>query len=113
AVLSADGRWVAFASQATDLVPGQPVSSFGNVYLFLYDQIAKTMILAATGDRDNYFWDLALSADGRYLTFASDASGLIPGQPADFNFHVFLFDRTTRRLQLADHKRGLPNLPGN
>ena len=114
AVLSADGRWVAFTSQATDLVSGQPVSSFGNVYLFLYDQMAKTMVLAAaTGDRDNHFWNLAVSADGRYLTFTSDASGLIPGQPVDFNFHVFLFDRTTRRLQLADHKRGLPNLPGN
>ncbi len=112
-VLSADGRYVAFFSQATDLVPGQPVSPDGNTYLFVFDQMTKTMALAVTTNDDRgEFGNLAIGADGRYLTFTSTAADLVPGQSYDSHSHVFFYDRDARQLRLVDHKRGLPNLAG-
>jgi Tol biopolymer transport system component len=113
--LSADGRWVAFGSEATDLVPGQPVTDFlDNGYLFLFDAATETMTLVATTHDDNGdFEDLALSADGRYLTFSSRASDILPGQPYDIDNNVYLYDRVARKLRLVDHKRGFPNLSGD
>jgi Tol biopolymer transport system component len=66
--LSADGRFVAFVSFATDLVPGG--TSGGNV--FVRDLLLGTTVLASTGDDPRY--TLAgtprISADGHYVAYA-------------------------------------------
>ena len=113
AVISADGRWIAYFSEATDLVPGQQVSNYGDThYVILYDVAAETATVAATSFDDLDGFDrLAISADGRYLTFTTRNSDLIPGQPYDPYASVYLYDRTARTLRLVDHKRGFPNLP--
>jgi Tol biopolymer transport system component len=78
--LSADGRYVAYSSYATNLVPGD---SNGSVDAFLTDLRtgATTRIdVSATGtqpaDGGN---QPRLSADGRYVAFDSYSSDLIPG----------------------------------
>src|SRR3982751_5682415 len=44
AVLSADGRWVAFVSESTDLVPGLPADASLSRRLFLFDRISGTTV---------------------------------------------------------------------
>jgi Tol biopolymer transport system component len=67
ASLSADGRFVAFQSNATDLVPGG--TSVGNV--FVRDLLAGTTILASVNDPPyiGSAGDPHISADGRYVAY--------------------------------------------
>jgi Tol biopolymer transport system component len=113
--LSADGRYVAYVSQATDLVPGQTVDpDRENLYLVLYDRAAGTNTVAvSTSDSTAQFSDLAISADGRYLTFTTNAEGILPGLPYSPWQRVYLYDRGAGKLRLVEHKRGLPNVPGD
>ncbi|HEX6899453.1 MAG TPA: hypothetical protein VF789_07065 [Thermoanaerobaculia bacterium] len=107
AVLSADGRFVAFSSEATDLVTGQndPRPSRD---VFLYDRVTGGMTLvsrsgasaltAGNSSTGSFSHDLhpSLSADGRFVAFSSDATNLVAGVPDDDWWEdVFLFDRLT------------------
>lgn len=77
--VSADGRYVVFASVAKDLVPGV-TNDFKQVYL--RDRPSGTTMLVSvnrfgTGAGDGYASEASLSADGRYATFVSDAGDLV------------------------------------
>jgi Tol biopolymer transport system component len=109
---SADSRYLAFASAATDLVPGQvhPDSSlFSNVYL--YDRVAGSLTLVShstagphnTGNSDSTA--PSLSADGRYLLFRGNATDLIAGQTGGSG-NLFLYDRVTGVTTLVSHESG-------
>jgi Tol biopolymer transport system component len=109
---SADGRYLAFASDATDLVPGQvrPDSYyFSNVYL--YDRVAGSLTLVShstagphnTGNSDSSA--PSLSADGRYLLFRGNATDLIAGQTGGSG-NLFLYDRVTGVTSLVSHENG-------
>ena len=88
-VISADGRYVAFVSSAADLVspdPGGPNSQ--NVYR--RDLLANQTVLVsqtpaglrgnnASGSAREGVRNLFISADGRYISFVSGASDLVPG----------------------------------
>jgi Tol biopolymer transport system component len=109
-VISADGRWVAFTSAATDLVSGLP-DNVAQVRLFLYDRVSgATTLVSASADIDSGgcggcgVLSAAISADGRFVAFASSAPDLVPGQQ-DVNqgYDVFLYDRTTRKTSLVSH----------
>jgi Tol biopolymer transport system component len=80
--ISADGRLVAFTSSATDLVIGDG-TGFPSTDVFVRDVDAGTTTRAsvdtAGDDPDNSSFDPAISADGRFVTFTSDASDLVPG----------------------------------
>ncbi len=79
--MSADGRFVAFASTARNLTPN---SSNASQALYLRDQLTGTNLLvsadvngfAATGG-----WSTgpAISTDGRFVAFTSGATNLAPG----------------------------------
>jgi Tol biopolymer transport system component len=112
AVLSADGRWLAFLSQATDLVTGPEGTSGGQDRLLLYDRVSGTTTLVSSTshlDQDNGrgVQEVALSADGRYVAYVSDAPDLVPGQ-RDVNDQadIFLYDRTTGKTSLISHVSG-------
>jgi Tol biopolymer transport system component len=103
--LSADGRWVAFYSEATNLVSGQ-TGGAGGIYLF--DRIAGTVTLVShsaaspTGNRSSSA--PALSADGRFVTFVSSASDLVSGQVTQsYIDNYFLYDRITGTTALVSH----------
>lgn len=103
--LSADGRWVAFYSEATNLVSGQ-TGNAGGVYLF--DRIAGTVTLvsrSAASPTDNQSSsDPALSADGRFVTFDSSSGGVVSGQVnQSFGFNYFLYDRIAGTTALVSH----------
>ncbi|HKI04551.1 MAG TPA: hypothetical protein VKK31_21405 [Thermoanaerobaculia bacterium] len=110
--LSDDGRWIAFASDAPNLVPGQ-VEGGGALDAFLYDRVSGEMRLAshtaasplAAGGIVSGL-SLDLNADGRYVVFVSGARNLVTGQ-VDTNSRadVFVYDRLTGTSELVSHTR--------
>ena len=99
--VGADGRWIAFLSNATDLVSGQAAGPGPNV--FLYDRAAGQAILASRAGsspatpRGAPSLDPSLSADGRFVAFESEVAGVS---------NVFLFDRTAGTATLVSGLNG-------
>ena len=96
--ISADGRTVAFTSNATNLVPGD---SNGYQDVFVHDRrTGRTGRVSVAhdgtqGDGPSAEPDTppALSADGRFVAFVSRAENLVPGDSNGFA-DVFVRDRT-------------------
>jgi Tol biopolymer transport system component len=83
--ISAHGRYVSFGSAASTLVPGD---TNGNVDVFVRDRLAgvtRRVSVGQGGQQANGDSSLhtAVSADGRYVGFSSDASNLVPGDTND------------------------------
>ena len=81
--ISADGRFVVFASSATDLVPGFTDSNgAGGTDVYLRDRQAGTTTLVShdsdvfTAGGNGSSGNPAISADGRFVVFQSAASDL-------------------------------------
>jgi Tol biopolymer transport system component len=78
--ISADGRYVVFDSSASNLV-GTDGNGFDDI--FVRDLIGGTTfrasgdVLGSDANEDSFY--PAISVDGRYIAFASDASDLVPG----------------------------------
>src|SRR6185295_9624019 len=93
--LSADHRWLAFASAATDLVPND-TNNLTDV--FLYDTQTATMSLVSAGpggvQANDESFTPTISADGRWIAFVSLASNLVPDD-ANLAPDVFVYDRQT------------------
>ena len=80
--VSADGRFVVFQSKASNLVPGD-VNNRRDT--FIHDRVTGTTQLvsvASGGTQANagHGGYLAVSADGRFAAFMSDATNLVPGE---------------------------------
>jgi len=98
--ITGDGRYVAFSSAATNLDPRDAAS---NTDVFLRDRTGGTtelISLSTTGTGGNGESDNpSVSADGRWVAFATLATNLVAGDTATFD--VVLRDRgrsTTTRL---------------
>ncbi|MCB2188665.1 MAG: hypothetical protein KQJ78_19780 [Deltaproteobacteria bacterium] len=93
--ISADGRYVAFHSAATNLVTGDTNGWFD---IFVHDrQTGQTtrVSLDSTGlQGDGDSSNPVISADGRFVAFESSATNLVPGDTNALN-DVFVHDRTT------------------
>jgi Tol biopolymer transport system component len=78
-VISADGRYVAFISYASDLVPND---TNGQEDLFLHDRLEGVTIrvnVASDGTQANYWTsDPAISGDGSHVGFYTEADSLVP-----------------------------------
>ncbi len=103
--VSGDGRFVAFVSQAQLL----PTDTRGINHVYVFDRMGGTVTLetAATdgSGADGTSLHPRLSADGRYLVFASAATNLIAGRDTNMTPDIFVRDRlagTTRRISLGD-----------
>ncbi|HEV2755241.1 MAG TPA: adenylate/guanylate cyclase domain-containing protein [Actinomycetota bacterium] len=75
--ISGDGRYVVFASKASDLVPGD---ENGVADIFVFDLETGTTVRVSTGidgDTDADSFDPAITDDGSYVVFASNASNLV------------------------------------
>jgi Tol biopolymer transport system component len=96
--ISADGRYVAFDSEASNLVAGD-TNKFRDV--FVHDrytwQTDRVTVNANGVQADNGSRFATISADGRYVTFESFASNLVAGDTNDES-DVFLADRQTRAV---------------
>ena len=96
--ISADGRYVAFESYASSLVPGEDANGMvqGDVYVHDCETGVTTRVSVSSdgvqGNRAS--GGPSLSADGRYVAFWSGASNLVLGDTNDAG-DVFLHDRLT------------------
>src|SRR5215208_3916912 len=104
AAVSADGRYVAFTSDSSNLVAGD---TNRRADVFVRDRMLDTterVSVSSNGRQGNYncFGPPAISANGRYVAFASDASDLVPGDRNGSD--VFVRDRklqTTERVDIS------------
>lgn len=109
--LSADGRYVAFASAASNLVPNDTAICYsydGTPYnctdVFVHDrQTGQTILISvnSSGDQANRSSsEPVLSANGRFVAFRSEASNLVSGDTNSCQGYpncpdVFVHDRQT------------------
>jgi Tol biopolymer transport system component len=93
--ISHDGRFVAWESNASNLVPGD---TNGQRDIFVRDLLLglTTRVSTASGgaQADAGSTDANLSPDGRWIAFESDATNLVAGDTNGVT-DVFLHDRTT------------------
>lgn len=113
--VSADGRFVAFLSSSSDLVEGD---TNGVADVFVRDfGLGTTMraSVASDGTQGNGgVGPPAISADGRYVVFPSEASNLVPGDVNTCAFFpepgtcpdIFVHDLVTGETRLASARRG-------
>jgi Tol biopolymer transport system component len=96
-VISADGRYVAFASDATNIVEGD---TNGYRDVFEYDRQSAKAIrvsLASDGTQANQgtgAFVISISADGKFVAFPSLATNLVPGDTHQV-WDIFVHDRET------------------
>ena len=91
--ISADGRFVAFESWESDLVPGDTNNSFD---VFVRDRstgaLERVSVDSAGVQGDDWSLSPSISADGRYVAFHSFAGNLVTGD-GNFDYDVFVHDR--------------------
>ncbi|MCC7015054.1 MAG: hypothetical protein IT454_20995 [Planctomycetes bacterium] len=100
--MSSDGRYVAFTSQATNLVPGD-TNGFADV--FVRDTLASTTVCASL---DTSGFPAAssvsstpfISANGRFVSFDSAASTLVAGD-SNSRRDAFVRDLQTNAVRIA------------
>jgi len=118
--VSADGRYVAFGSRSSDLVPGIHDTN-ARADAFLWDRVSDstTMVSHPLGDvvegANGPSWVGGLSANGHYVAFSSYAMDLLPEGERDENFlrDAFLWHRNTGEVWLASHAAGSPTTAAN
>jgi Tol biopolymer transport system component len=104
ASISDNGRFVGFYSAAANLAAGDTAGTFD---AFVRDrQAGRTEIVSVNSSEVKGSGEssgAAISADGRFVTFDSDAANLVPGD-TNGTLDVFVRDRragTTRRVSLS------------
>src|SRR4028119_1731469 len=95
ASISADGRFVAFSSDASNIVPGDTNSDRD---IFVRDTLTNTTtrvsVDSAGNQTNNGSYSPSISADGRFVAFYSDSSNTAPGD-TNFRFDIFVRDTLT------------------
>ena len=101
-VISDDGRYVAFSSAASNLVP---LDSNGAQDIFVYDRSTgrtDRVSLASQGQQANGdCWHPDISADGRVVAFTSRAPNLAAGKTTSTYSDVFVRDRSNGQTTLV------------
>ncbi len=105
--ISADGRYIAFNSLATNLVPGD---TSGLWDVFVWDRVTATTSRVSVGtsgaQADSECLHPAISADGRYVGFSSPATTLVTGDQ-NLAFDVFVRDRDVDSNGIFDEPGGV------
>jgi hypothetical protein len=108
--ISADKRFVAFTSAASNLVPGD-TNSWQDI--FVHDRttgLTERVSVDASGAEVNYGGDYAsISADGEVVAFLSGATNLVPG---DTNNYVDVFVRDRCDAYWSNYGAGFPGTNG-
>src|SRR5262249_20879225 len=116
--ISANGRFVAFTSEASNLVPGDTNQ---HEDVFVHDRLAGTTQLvsvSSSGQQGNgdsgsvggVEGGVAISADGRFVGFESNASNLVAND-TNGETDIFIHDRKTGLTERLG--TGVSDLPNN
>ncbi|MBC7967921.1 MAG: PD40 domain-containing protein, partial [Fuerstia sp.] len=118
--LSADGRYVCYGSQATNLVSGQSDAS-GTIDAFVFDRTTGTSALvshassSATTAGDFGGSGAKISANGSVIGFTSSSTNLVSGlnDANGTNSDVFLYAVGSGTITLASRTAASANTTGN
>ena len=99
--ISSDGRYVAFHSYATNLVPNDTNELLD---IFVYDRntyVTERVNVSSGGNQANLTTrqGISISPDGRYVSFTSSADNLVSGDSNGFP-DVFLRDRVSGTTEM-------------
>ena len=111
ASLSSDGRVLAFASLASNLV-AEDRNGVSDIFAIRKSdqRIVRVSVASDGGDPDGASFQPHLSGNGRFVAFVSTATNLVPGV-ADGRSHVYVTDIETGTTVLASVDRD--GVPGN
>ena len=109
--ISADGRFVAFTSNASNIVPGDTNIARG---IFVRDRLTNTttrVSVDSPGNQGNILSSRpSISADGRFVAFSSNASNIVPGDTNNTD-DIFVVD-TIRTPNVINGTPGNDNQTG-
>ncbi len=113
--VSADGRYVVYASAASNLIaPGLDTGGLSDI--FRYDRQTGTTVRVSEafggGSANSYSSDASISADGRFVAFESQATNLLAAPVGDGSTNaVYLRDLQTGTTELVSEAfgGGFPN----
>lgn len=92
--ISQNGSVIAFASDATNLVAGSTAGVF-NIYTYVSGTISNVSVdLSGNPVPSGTSFMPSLSSNGRYVSFISNASALVPND-TNSAYDAFVYDRTT------------------
>jgi len=99
--ISPDGRFVAFHSEATNLVTGDTNNCWD---IFVHDRTtgSTTRVSVDSSGKQGNSWSQfpSISLDGRFVAFQSDATNLVTGDTNNC-WDIFVHDRTTGKTTRA------------
>jgi len=100
--ISADGRYVAFLSRGGYVAYTAPASILPNTAVWRYDRLTKTFARAFVSSTppDRSMTSPSISADGRYVAFASAASNMTPANPG-FVRQIWVMDMQASLMTLV------------
>ncbi|WP_372631349.1 S-layer homology domain-containing protein [Cohnella sp.] len=104
--ISADGRYIAFDSIGTKIVPDDTRTTIGSNdrAVYLYDAALDEMKMISrspTGQRGNHYsYYPIISADGRYVAYLSKANNIVPADTQQVQ-DVYVYDRVNGTTELA------------
>ena len=94
--ISADGRYVAFHSFASNLVSGDTNNTYD---IFVRDrqmnQTTRVSVDSSGVEGNSNSYNPSISADGRYVAFASESTNLVSGVDSNLKQDIFIHDRQT------------------
>ncbi|MBK8815692.1 MAG: PD40 domain-containing protein [Methylococcaceae bacterium] len=100
--ISANGRWVAFFSGASNLVAGDTNGPFGDI--FVHDRVThetERVSVNSNGQQASFgSYEPSISADGRWVAFISADDNLVAGD-TNGTYDVFVHDRLLKRTSLV------------
>jgi Tol biopolymer transport system component len=114
--ISADGRYVAFTTEATNFAAGD---TYGSRDVFVHDHLAGTTSLVSisiSGVPGNHgSQEISLSSDGRFAAFKSGATDLIPNGPLNLSHWIFVRDLQAGTTELVSRANdgSIPSLGGS
>ncbi|MGQ0811186.1 MAG: putative Ig domain-containing protein [Nitrospiraceae bacterium] len=118
--LSVDGRFVAFVSQATNLLaPVIPALPAGQQIYMRDRQINQTSLVSSDNNSpsnpgNGFTNGPRVSNDGRFVAFDSSATNLLaPGGPVVAGQQIYARDRQTNQTILLSVDNNTPSNPGN
>ena len=100
--ISAHGRFVAFTSEADNLVPSDNNGVFHTFVRDLNRKVTERVSVGSGGVQADFgsFWPPAISADGRFVAFTSPATNLVLGDEFGTS-DTFVRDRKSGLTQWA------------
>ena len=99
--VSGDGHFVTYRSQSFNLVPNDTNNNYD---IFLYNRLTgqtECVSVDSSGNQqDGNAFNPSISSDGRYITYESNASNLVPND-SNGQYDIFKYDRLAQSTTLV------------